>query len=139
MNEDPKEALDDDPINFYKGVPVIKTSLMNSSALSFGAIFVADNVDSLDLLYHEYGHIVQLEEVGILPYTVYVALPSVACFWATEAGLLHEDIYFSLPWENIADRYGDAKHIYYPGATGIADAYWTFVEGASFAIKKCLP
>lgn len=105
---------------------------MDSSAFSLGIIFIGEDVNSANLLYHEYGHIVQLEEVGILLYVQYVALPSVACFWAREAGWLPKDMYYNLSWENIADRYGKASRKYHPGATDIADAYWGFVKNVAF-------
>jgi len=130
-NDDPQEALDDDTINFYKGVPVVKTSAMKDALFSFGVIFVGDEVDSTNLLRHEYGHVLQLKEIGVWGYIQFVAMPSVACFWATEAGVLPSNLYYNLPWENIADRYGGAKRDYYSGMTELADNYWGFAKSIS--------
>ena len=104
--------MDDDPIDLYKGALVISTGLMDNCGFSYGAIFLADNISAtsagVQTVRHEYGHTLQLEEMGILSYTTFVVAPSIVCYWLDEAGSLDAH-YYSLPWEYEADIYGGVK------------------------------
>ena len=116
---------------FYKGKLIIKVPFMDMSAFSFGAIFMGSNIRSSNILRHEFGHTQQLEEIGLLGYTVFVVAPSVTCFWLTEFEVLPTDQYYSYPWEYIANIYGNADGKYAPWADASAKIYWSFATIAS--------
>lgn len=80
------------------------------------------------LLKHEYGHTLQLEELGLIDYCNYVVIPSVLCYWGTEFGILPEENYFSYPWEYQADQYGKSSHKYQDWAADLASFYWELVS-----------
>ena len=64
----------------------------------------------VNLLRHEYGHTVQLKELGYFWYTLLVVAPSVSCFTASNLGMLDVD-YYSIPWEFEADINGGVERI----------------------------
>ena len=123
-NEDAQAVLDAKHFAFYKNTLVVKVP--GTSAFSCGIMFVGSDGD-LNLLYHEYGHVQQLHELGLTDYVTYVVGPSVICFWGTELKLLSDDLYFSYPWEYEADQYGGATHVYKPWAKDCAEYYWNIV------------
>lgn len=124
-NEDEQLVLDSMYVAFYKGTPVILVP--GSSSFSFGIIIMGKDGDS-DLLRHEYGHTKQLQKLGIIDYSTYVVMPSVICYWLTEAKLLSWDYYFSYPWEYEADQYGEASHEYQTWAERAAEIYTKLVD-----------
>ena len=54
---------------------------------------------------HEYGHYVQLQELGWAKYIRYIAIPS--------ATSKERDNYYSQPWERTADLFGDVNRVGY--------------------------
>ena len=107
------DILDAKGITYYKDKMVIKSDLMDGNGMSYGAIFLASNITSENpggenLLKHEYGHTVQMQEMGILGYTAYVAIPSVISFGLDSAELLQCE-YYSLPQEYGADIRGGVQ------------------------------
>ena len=77
-NSDEQVVLSADHITFYKGVPVIRTNGNRSGY--FGAIFLTHETNYRanpeDMVRHEYGHAVQMKQLGILKYTTNIFLPS---------------------------------------------------------------
>ena len=113
-------------MSFYKGAPLTQVN-DGRSAFTFGYIFMGANSDE-NLLKHEYGHIVQSRELGMLDYGTFIVYPSVVGYCIDQLGLLPNGLYFSLPWEYKADEYGGASHNYKPWAKAASDAYWTYVK-----------
>ena len=113
-------------MSFYKGAPLTQVN-DGRSAFTFGYIFMGANGDE-NLLKHEYGHIVQSRELGMLDYGTFIVYPSVVGYCIDQLGLLPNGLYFSLPWEYKADEYGGASHNYKPWAKAASDAYWTYVK-----------
>ena len=93
----------------YKGVPVVRVDAAGDSAFTFGIIFMGGDSKSPFHLRHEYGHAVHFQQIGPLPYTITVAIPSVTCYWINQVapGTFN---YYSLPWEYTADRLGDVPY-----------------------------
>ena len=113
----------------YNVVSVIEVPFGKDSAFSFGAIFVGSNVsDNPELLAHEYGHILQLREIGTDKYLIYVVVPSVTCYALTSCGILSWDNYYDRPWELIADLYGRENAYHSEQTTSRAEAYWSIVK-----------
>ena len=102
-------ALTGGTITFYKGVPIVNTPLMGDSGFSYGGILLGTDIKADDegvrIVRHEYGHTRQLQEQGLLAYTGFVVIPSVACYHLANTGKL-DVYYYSLPWEFEADVYG---------------------------------
>ena len=122
FNEEESKVLEAQSFAFYKGTPVIKVP--GNSAFSFGVIFFGSDINSLNLVRHEYGHARQLKELGIGAYCGSVVIPSVTCFWLTEYDVLSNELYYSLPWEYMANIYGNASGDYALGADIVAQIYW---------------
>ena len=116
------------------GVNVVEVSILGDSAFSLGSIYVGQNVaDNQRLLAHEYGHCVQLEEVGMTKYLQFVAIPSVTCWLLTEVGIFSDSNYYNRPWECIADMYGNVSRNHAQGAEDAAKNYWEAVKSIEYA------
>ena len=124
-NTEAQEVLVANLVAFYKGRLVVKVP--GSSSFSFGIIFMGNDGDT-DLLNHEYGHTMQLKELGVIDYSTYVVLPSVICYWGTELGVLPGENYYSYPWEYQADQYGGVTRTYKDWAKDNAAYYWNLVS-----------
>ena len=78
-------------------------------SFSFGTIYRNTSVHAdpkgINTLRHEYGHTVQLDNLGAVDYALLV-VPSFTCATLDHLGLLNID-YYSLPWEFEADMYGN--------------------------------
>ena len=102
-NESEQVVLESNYFSSYKGVPVIRTNGDRSG--SYGAIFLTRETNNRkhpeDVVRHEYGHTKQLEELGLVKYTVCILLPSWQ-EWGTGE-------YYSKPWEITADIYGQVQ------------------------------
>ena len=94
------------------------------AAFSCGVIFISDKVNDENLVRHEYGHVVQLQKLGINRYSTTVVLPSVICFYLDEAGWLPENSYYNLPWEYKADEEGGVTWQHSQNAKFFSDLYW---------------
>ena len=124
-NDNEAEVLDNDLIDFYKGVPVIKVPFMEDNAFSFGVILMGTGVSDESTVRHEYGHCVHLSQIGVRNYASKVAIPSVVSFWS---GTTY-DSYYSQPWEYIADELGNVNrsgYQYSNHAAKNAQFYWLF-------------
>jgi hypothetical protein len=120
----------------YKGVPVVRSSLMDQSAFSCGIIILGENITDPNILRHEYGHVLQLAEIGVSGYISFVVIPSVTCYWATEGGLLSWDYYYDYPWEAKANQYGNVKFDTRSEIMNLADSYWLFAKRTSFLFGR---
>ena len=128
-NTDPETAIDGDGITFYKGAPVIHLPF-EWTAFSFGAIVLGSQYKSdsygITMLNHEYGHVLQLEEYGVVSYTCTIAIPSVACNLLDRADLLPWT-YYSSPWEYEADQLGGVTRTNYASwASDVSSGYSHF-------------
>ncbi|MBQ7362814.1 MAG: RHS repeat-associated core domain-containing protein [Clostridia bacterium] len=103
-NSDEQKVLDATLFSAYKGTVVIKLS--GEYVFSYGVIVIGmDYWADVNTVKHEYGHKVQLDNMGIFDYTKNVAIPSVTANIAQRIGKLPFD-YYSSPWESEADYYG---------------------------------
>lgn len=88
---------------FYKGTLVVRTNMERSG--SFGIIFLARNTNYIDnpedMVRHEYGHIIQLEQLGVIRYSLCIFIPSWQK-WGSKS-------YYDKPWEVTADVYGGVQ------------------------------
>ena len=89
----------------YKGVLVIKTPF--DASFSFGVIGLSTIQQNADTLKHEYGHTVQLKNMGTSRYIKDVVVPSITINLLNRKKKLPYD-YFSYPWEAEANKLGGA-------------------------------
>ena len=76
---------------------------------------------------HEYGHFLQLEELGVNSYVQNVFVPSLKGFWS---GVAYDD-YYSQPWEYGADLYGNVRrenYTYHEDAEENYKIYWDYIN-----------
>lgn len=92
--------------SMYKQHLVLKSSLLDKSAASFGIIIMGSNITSTNVVKHEWGHTEQLEEMGVIKYSLVVATPSFTHACMDELGIYDIKHYHSLPWEYDADIRG---------------------------------
>lgn len=119
-NIDEEKVLNANIISSYKEAFIIKLPIGNN-AFSYGIIVLGNKNKSINTVRHEYGHYLQLKELGIINYTKYIAIPSLRGFWG---GVKYSD-YYSQPWEYGADLYGGVirdNYIYED------DAYEKYIE-----------
>lgn len=102
-NQSEEKELRSNYFSSYKGVPVIKTPF--KSSFSFGFIGLSSRQQNANTLKHEYGHALQLKNMGICRYIVNVAIPSVTINRLSRLGKLPYD-YYTYPWEAEANRLG---------------------------------
>ena len=119
----------------YNGVEVIAVSFMRNSAFSLGKIYVSPNLlNDETVLAHEYGHYLQLQDVGMEKYLQFVALPSVTCWVLTELKIISSDVYYNKPWECMADIYGNVSRNHAEGAEESALSYWEIVKSFDYPV-----
>ena len=113
-------------ISFYKGVPIFQTKNNFNRSGSFGAIFVHKNENDNNTIKHEYGHIIQMQILGIERYLLFVFAPS-----ALQLGVIGDNYYLKV-WELSANIIGGII----PNNTTLLDI------GVSFAyiyLASCFP
>ncbi|MEG1859349.1 MAG: hypothetical protein RR193_03310, partial [Christensenellaceae bacterium] len=126
-NQSENKVLESNYFSAYKGSLVIRHDIEGMTSWGiFGTIFLnksetTSSFDSINTVKHEYGHNVQEEELGLLKYIQYIAIPSVIAF---NQNLTNEE-YYSNPWERSADIFGgvDRKN-YTEESWGNAYDYW---------------
>ena len=81
-------------------------------------------------LNHEYGHILQEQEMGTFKYFFIVAIPSVSFNYLSLNTKYHtEEYYYNLPWEYDADIRGGVTRDYHKSWAGNArDWYFNIWE-----------
>ena len=122
-NTDEQAVLDAEFFAFYKGAPVIK--MPNSrDAFSCGIIFIGNDVSDPNTVKHEYSHYIHLLLVGIDNYVGRVVLPSVIGY----ASNVPYDVYYSQPWEYIAEILGGVNR------TGYSYSEFSDTNGALYML-----
>ena len=115
-NTSEKVVLDSNYFSFYNGTLVIHVP-WTAAGMSFGVIFLGTKrIDeskdqynrTIEVLKHEYGHRLQLKEMGFFRYAWEVALPSFTIFWLQKVGKLQYD-YNTYPWEADANKRGGSE------------------------------
>lgn len=104
LNDDEEKALEAEYISFYKGTPVVHLPF-DIDPFSVGVIFVGSEVknwdNAVETIQHEYGHSEHLSQIGLPAYLATVAVPSLIGH-----SFVEYDLYYSQPWEYIADNLG---------------------------------
>jgi RHS repeat-associated protein len=117
-NTNEQVVLESEFISFYHGVPVFRANFGIGGGLSFGIIVLDDdykyNNTGINTLKHEYGHRLHMEDIGVVNYTFTTAIPSLIGAALSNAEIINVD-YYSLPWEYVADRYGNVTRNTYTG------------------------
>jgi len=107
-NQSEEVTLESNYISAYKGKIVIRTDFERSG--SFGILFISrlasERSNAEDEVRHEYGHTMQLAQLGMLKYTLCIFIPSMF-EWGSDP------IYYRRPWEITADIYGGVQSRYY--------------------------
>ena len=75
---------------------------------------------------HEYGHRLQLDEMGYVDYTLNVAAPYVVAWFVDLQGKLPFD-YYSSPWEAGADKYGGVEPRSFEDPWQPSDGYYRYL------------
>lgn len=104
-NQSEEVVFDANYFASYKGTFVLKTSA--NMSFSFGVIVLSSRHQYPDILKHEYGHKVQLDNKGWISYISEVAIPSFTINALERTGKLPYD-YYSYPWEAEANELGGA-------------------------------
>ena len=106
-NLDPKKVIKATYFSAYKKTVIVKVPF-SRSGLSIGIIFLGNKAKDENLVKHEYGHRLQLEQMGLFRYLKKVFFPSVTANLLDRLGRLPYD-YYGSPWEAEADRLGGVK------------------------------
>ena len=99
-NEDEMKVLQSYFFSVYKGTTVIRVPSSRSG--TFGAMFLSWRLNAdeegVNTVRHEYGHVIQMEELGVFKFIPAIGIPSIL-----ESG---SKPYYDKPWELTADVYG---------------------------------
>ena len=104
-NQSEQKVFESNYFSNYKGAFVLKTSF--DTSFSFGIIGLCTQQQDSNTLKHEYGHTVQMQNLGVGRYITNVAIPSVIINLLDRQGKLPYD-YYSYPWEAEANELGGA-------------------------------
>ena len=121
-NTDEAKVLKSYYVSAYKGQIVIRTNENRSGSL--GVMFLArmQQRDDYDIVRHEYGHFIQLQQLGLLRYIGGIFIPSAI------NGDVPNDIYYNQPWEVTADLFGGAQRQHAEGSETIGMWYYSFLQ-----------
>ena len=133
-NQSEEKVLESNYFSVYKGIPVFRIEGNRSG--SFGVIFITRETNERknpeDMVRHEYGHTVQLKELGIVNYSLCIMIPSWQ-MWGTGE-------YYTKPWEITADMYGRVQYrthdkndfmagfAYLDSSKHLGPLIWLFIE-----------
>ena len=125
-NEDEQKVLGANYISSYKETFILK--IPGDNAFSFGILFIGNDYKDPNVVKHEYGHKLQLDQRGVLGYLTDIALPSVTAFWLSEFGKITYD-YYGSPWESEADALGGVTRDYKnaPWPVGAPNTFWELI------------
>ena len=102
-NQSEEKVLASNYFSIYKGVPVVRIDGNRSG--SFGVIALTretnTGINPEDMVRHEYGHTVQMKQLGVFKYAIDIFLPSALEYGGGD--------YYSRPWEITADIYGGVQ------------------------------
>ena len=105
-NKNEEKVLKSKLFSSYNGTFVLKTPFRSS--FSFGIIALSKRQQNAETLKHEYGHRLQLKQMGLFKYIKDVAIPSVTAYRLHKKGKLTLD-YYGSPWEYEADILGNVN------------------------------
>lgn len=130
--------LRENRFSIYKGSAVFSTDLLSgTSAFSFGIIVMgSDNIDHPDFentLKHEYGHIVHASQIGLTDYFFTTAIPSLMGAALSPHNAWIRENYYNLPWERIAECFGNVNRSHAYGSELAAYLFWIYTLAASAA------
>ena len=102
-NCDEIKVIEANYFSSYKNHFVLRTNRKRSG--SFWILFISRKVNKYknpeDVVRHEYGHALQLKEMGLIKYTVFIGIPSLLN--------LGNGYYYDKPWEITADTLGGVR------------------------------
>ena len=102
-------VLNSNYFSFYKGKLVLRINGDRSG--SFGILFITRETNRRanpqDVVRHEYGHTVQMDQLGVIDYLLCIGIPSYF-EWGSDPN------YYRRPWEITADIYGGVRSRSYP-------------------------
>ena len=102
-NQSEEKVLASNYFSIYKGVPVVRVDGNRSG--SFGVIALTretnTRINPEDVVRHEYEHVVQMKQLGVIKYAIDIFLPSALEYGGGD--------YYSRPWEITADIYGGVQ------------------------------
>ena len=126
-NKSEQRVIEANYVSAYKGTVVIK--IPGTSGASFGVMAVGNKVKSTNLVKHEYGHRLQLDDMGVINYTTDIAIPSVTANLLDRMGKLPYD-YYGSPWEAGADELGGVCRTYNntPWPEDACDSYGDLIK-----------
>ena len=138
-NDDPKYC-ENHFFSFYRGAPVfnVESKFIEDIGLtswSFGVIVLNNkkgDSDFEDTLKHEYGHTVQMKNLGIAEYSAKVAGPSIVYNLMSRGNEYLSDLYYCMPWERVADYFGN------PGNRSFSYSWSRSLYNNPKWIEKCL-
>ena len=85
-----------------------------------------------DSLNHEWGHRQQLDEMGIVKFSVYVAIPSLTYNVLDRMNMSPYNDYYEAPWEHDADLHGGVVRSPDPNVisqrTAQSEFYFNYIE-----------
>ena len=117
-NTSEKKVLDSNYFSAYKGKITFRTNGNRSG--SYGALFITRETnfrsEPEDMVRHEYGHTKQLDQLGLVKYTLCIGVPSMF-EWGSDPE------YYRRPWEITADIYGGVQSRSYPGYEAVGFKY----------------
>lgn len=126
-NTEEEEVFSSNYISGYKETVVIKTEF--DASFSFGIIGMSELQQNSTTLKHEYGHIVQLENMGLVEFTTNVAVRSITANILCRMGKLPYS-YYGSTWEAGADFLGgvDRRSDNTPWPEDVDVSLWGLIE-----------
>ena len=100
-----------------------------NASFSYGIIGLSTQQQDSNTLNHEYGHKVQLDNMGVADYVAEVACPSLTINLLGRVGKLKYD-YYGAPWEAEADALGGVVRTYNntPWPEGAYSSYFDLIK-----------
>ena len=126
-NEDADVVFSSNYFSCYNGVTVVKTPF--DASFSFGVIGLSIYQQDEITLKHEYGHTVQMENMGLGNYLPNVFFPSITINILQRQGKLLYD-YYGAPFEAEADALGGVNRTKdnTPWPEGFYQSYWDLIK-----------
>jgi len=104
QNTSEAAVLESSYFSGYRGKLVVRMAGFGGRSFSLGVLFIKpglnkDNPSDINIVKHEYGHAVQLAQLGLVRYIRRIAIPSATSKVTGNA-------YYDQPWEVSADIFG---------------------------------
>ena len=133
-NTDAEAVFSAETVAFYKGKMVIRHSSDFLTSWSIcGIIFLNHSNDNSSsarkeqLLNHEYGHVLQEQEMGTPQYLAAVFVPSATYNLLSRKNPSLAQNYYNMPWEYDADKRGGVDREHASWAEGLSFIYNLFM------------